>query len=78
MFCEAMRESEGKSELSQFLLISRDFIPESKLMPGRRLTHAFRCIIWFFQRNNLVRVNRLGTLCMAGWILEQTKNMVLA
>ena len=34
MFCEAMRESEGKSELSQFLLISRDFIPETKLMSG--------------------------------------------
>ena len=34
MFCDAMRESEGKSELSQFLLISRDFIPETKLMAG--------------------------------------------
>lgn len=72
--CEAARENQNWVSFYS----SREILSTRiSSCAGQRLTHAFRCIIWFFWRNNLARVNRLGTLCMAG-ILEQTKNMMLA
>ena len=72
-FLRAWMRSREKIRIESVFTHLARFYPENKLMlmSNERLTHAFRCIIWFFSPNNLARVNRLGTLCMAG-ILEQS------
>ena len=61
------RAAAAEPKYQNWVSFCGDIIPSLE-----HLTHAFWCIIRFFWRNNLARVNRLGTLCM-GLVLGQTK-----